>query len=137
MLVIIIQLTSQGKTTIFKQIVSHFSQYQRNDEFVFSRIVSSVIWSLARILEILKKSDWHLNYDKEEQKFIDEIIDSDLHIDPLKLSIFLKKLLMDDEFNHIVKNHHQHFLSDSILYQFPNFENFVNLGVVTKQDYLQ
>jgi hypothetical protein len=105
-----------------------------------------VILSFGYILEILKKSDWHLNYDKEEQKFIDEIIDWKNNesgtnpfsfIDPLKISILLKKLLKDDEFNHIVENHHRHFLSDCILYQFPNFENFVNRGVVTKQDYLQ
>jgi hypothetical protein len=103
-----------------------------------------VIRSLGQILNILKKSDWHLNYDKEEQKFIDEIIEQanygtnpELHIESLKLSTFLKKLLTDDEFNQIVENHHRHVLSDCILYQFPNFENFVNLGVVTKQDYLQ
>jgi hypothetical protein len=131
-----------GKSTIYKQISSQFNKNHDNDySRYFPITVSNVVWSLGKILIILKKSDWHLKYDKEEQKFIDEIIDrvsrTDHELDPLKISIFLKKLLKDDEFNHIIENHHQHFLNDCILHQLPNFENFLNLGVVTKQDYLQ
>jgi hypothetical protein len=99
---------------------------------------------MGPIFKILKKSNWELNYDKEEQKFIDEIIEQaeygihpEQHINALKLSNFLAKLLKDDDFNHIVDNHHRYVLSDSIIYQFPNFQNFVNSGHVTKQDYLQ
>jgi hypothetical protein len=101
-----------------------------------------VIRNLGPIFRVLKKSKWELNFDKDEQSFIDKIIEQEStlhpeqHIEALKLSIFLKKLLKDEEFNQIVDNHHQYILSDSIIYQFPNFENFMN-GIVTKQDYLQ
>jgi hypothetical protein len=142
---------NKGKSSIFTQIQLEFEKVDHSNkyiEIIHSNIVQNVVISLKRIFQVLMiNNDWIYKYDNVVQSQIELIFK--LSKDPLHyyhptgseiLDVLnlLKLMMKDDEFNLIVENHHMYGISDSILYQFPNFESIVNRqGKLTKGDTLQ
>jgi hypothetical protein len=122
-----------------------FKNYSSQD---LATYYSNVVDGLDTIFRILMESDDYLTkynlQDRTEMQKLLLVKEEANLFQPLNdtqrdfvLNI-LKKMMNDKDFNEIVENHHKYLLSDSILYQFPNFEFLVNRqGVLTKKDFLQ
>jgi hypothetical protein len=137
-----------GKSTIFKQLSfekDEFKNYRGQD---LATYYSNVVDSLDSIFRILMDSEDYLTkynlIDRTEMQKLLLVKEETSLFQPLNdtqrdfVSNILKKMMNDKDFNEIVENHHKYLLSDSILYQFPNFESLVNRqGVMTKKDFLQ